>query len=168
MQVVPQIKVRVVAYKGRIVIVPKDPAKDITNKGPRMWWPTGGPNGNILGCVLGNSQTMLGLSKEAIELMERVRRNHDAVGDLGWWKCNDGTYAFSWWGSIHRIVNPDTSEGDRDFRIHEGQYIKIVNQVPAAAKKVIDSFNLETEKEACSWNEPSSIEYEDTETEDED
>ena len=159
MQTIPKIKVRVVAYKERIVIVPKDPDKDITNKRPRLWWPTGGSNRNILGCVLGNSQTMLGISAEAIKLMETVKRNHDAVGDLGWWKCDDGSYAFSWWGPIFRIVDPGTAEGDRDFRVHEGQYIKIVNQVPLEAKKVIDAFKKEDEEEPAHWKEPFSIDY---------
>lgn len=158
MQTIPKIKVRVVAYKERIVIVPKEPEKDIANKGTRLWWPTGGTNRNILGCVVGNTKEMLGISDEALALMERVKRNHDAIGDLGWWKCNDGTYAFSWWGPIYRVVNPDTAEGSRDFFTHMGQYNRIVNQVPMAAKKAIDAFK-DSEKEPAFWNEPFSLEY---------
>lgn len=161
MQTIPKIKVRVVAYKNRIVISPKNPEQDIA-KGKKLWWPTGGPKGWTLGCVLGDSKTQLGVSEEAIKLMEKVRRNHDAVGDLGWWKCHDGTFAFSWWGPIYRIVDPGRAEGDRDFRVHEGQYIRIVNQVPMAAKKVIDGFKAD-EEEPAHWNEPFSIEYQDNE-----
>jgi hypothetical protein len=157
MQTIPKIKVRVVAYKDRLVIVPKDPEKDITNKRPRLWWPTGGTNRNILGCVLGNSQTMLGVSEEAIQVMRKVQCGHDAIGDLDWWKCDDGTYAFSWWGPIHRIVKPPAMAA-RGFKVQEGQYIKIVNQVPTAAKKVIDAFKP-GEKETAAWKEPYFLEY---------
>lgn len=157
MQAVPQIKVRVVAYKGCLVIVPKDPEKDITNKGPRLWWPTGGTQRNILGCVIGNSKEMLGVSAEAIEVMRKIQCGHDAIGDIDWWKCTDGTYAFSWWGSIHRIIKPPAM-AVRGFRVQEGQYNKIVNQVPTAAKKVIDAFK-DGEKESAFWKEPHYLEY---------
>ncbi len=158
MQTIPKIKARVVAYKGRIVIVPKEPEKDITNKGPRIWWPTGGSNRNILGCVLGNSKEMLGISEEAVELLRKVKRGYDAIGDLDWWKCSDGNYAFSWWGPIYRIVNTELAEAARGFQVHEGQYLKIINQVPTAAKKVIDAYK-EGEKEKAVWNEPFFLEY---------
>lgn len=159
MSQVPQIKARVVAYKERLVMVPKNPEQDITDKGERLWVPTGGKNGNNLGCVLGNSKTMLGISAPALKLMELVKRNRDCVGDLGWWKCDAGNYAFSWWGPLYRIVNPYTCEGDRDWAIHHDQYIKIVNQVPAKAKAVIDAF-VDGEKEPAHWDTPFAVKYE--------
>jgi hypothetical protein len=142
------LKVRVVAHEGMIVIVPFEPEKDIKHQ----WWPTGGKNGNNLGCVIGDSKKMLGCSREALDLMRRVKKNHDAVGDLGWWRCNDGQYAFSWWGPIFRIVDPAHSEADRDFHVHEDQCTIIPNDVPEEAKKAIAA-TATAKKKAVSWKQ---------------
>lgn len=150
-------KVRVVAYKDRIVIVPNEPEKDISKDKKNLWWPTGGPKGYILGCVIGNTKEQLGVSKEALSLMERIENNHDAVGDIDWWKVDDGTYAFSWWGPIHRIINPDTAEAARGFRLNPSVVAActiIPNDVPEEAKKVLD-----TEEDPVFWKEPHSIQY---------
>jgi len=87
---VKNLKVSVVAYKNKIVIVPRIPEKD-TGKG---WYPTGGRTGDNLGCVLCDSKKTLGISQEALDLMHRVKRNHDDIGDLGWWRCDDGNSHF--------------------------------------------------------------------------
>ncbi len=153
-------KVRVVAYKDRIVIVPNKPEEGISKKDP-LWWPTGGPKGYILGCVVGPTETELGVSQEALDLMEHIQRNRDAVGDISWWETSDGKHAFAWWGSIHRIINPDTAEADRDWNL-KPSIVKsctiIPNDVPDEAKAVLDS-----EEDPTSWKEPFSIDYEDKE-----
>lgn len=147
------LKVSVVAYQGKIVICPQAPEQGVDQDG---WWPTGGGKG---GCVLVDSRRLLGVSEEALLLMQSVVRNHDAVGDLGWWECDDGKYAFSWWGPIFRIVDPKKDEASREFRVWRDECTIIPNQVPEAAKLVIDAGHcgdtlLATQ---CFWAEPIYI-----------
>lgn len=151
-------KVKVVAYKRRIVVVPDEPEKNIS-KDKNLWWPTGGPKGYVLGCVVGDTKNQLGISQEALDLMEGIQRNHDDIGDISWWECHDGTHAFSWWGSIYRIIDPLTAEADRDFHLKPSIVCActiIPNDVPEEAKKVLD-----TEEDPVSWKEPHSIKYND-------
>jgi len=142
------LKVRVVAYEGQIVICPIDYDQGIND----AWWPTGGGK---MGCVVGDSKQMLGVSKEAIELMHSVTLNRDAIGDLGWWRCDDGTYAFSWFGAIFRMVDPNSSEAARDFRVHDGQYIEIENTLPDDVKAQVDEALA---LDLTAWREPFRIE----------
>lgn len=146
-------KVKVVAYNGRIVIVPLKPDKDLGDG----WFPTGGGR---IGCVVLDTQNSLGVSEDAFELMKRVPRNRDAIGDISWFSYEAGGsqespgYAFSWFGSIHRVLDPENSEGARDFRItdHLKNHCTIIpNDVPEAAKLAIDA------GENYSWAEPKSI-----------
>lgn len=139
-------KVKITEYKGFLVIEPIEPEKDIDNE----WWPTG--QGRI-GCVVGNSKKNLGVSKEALAVMKGVRKNWDSIGDLGWWKCDDGTHAFSWFGSIHRIIDPKDAEAARDFRIFENECSIIPNEPPQEAKDKLD----ENMVDVYAWKEPFSI-----------
>lgn len=142
-------KVKVVAYKERLVIVPNNPTEDIGK--PVGWYPTGDGR---MGCVLTDTKARLGVSEEAFELMKKIPRNRDAIGDIGWWECDDKTWAFSWFGSIHRIINPIKSEGDRNFRVNDTlkQFCTIIpNDVPEEAKAILD--NLPDGYEAYQWNE---------------
>ena len=142
-------KVKVVAYKGRIVLVPNEPEKVISDKDP-LWWPTG-ESRSTLGCVVGPTETELGVSQEALDLMEDIQRNHDAVGDISWWETSDGNHAFAWWGAIYRIINPDTAEADRDFHLKPSVVRSctiIPNDVPDEAKKVLD-----TEEDPVFWKD---------------
>jgi hypothetical protein len=147
-------KVQVVAYKGSIVFVPSNPTEGIGKT--EGWYPTGDGR---LGCVVTDTKKQLGVSEEAFALMKDIKRNHDAVGDISWWECDDGTYAFAWWGSIHRVLNPDSAEGDRDFRVTpslRSACTIIPNEVPEAAKAAIDL--AETESGTIfSWQEPHSL-----------
>lgn len=145
-------KVRVVAYKEHLVIVPHEPEKGIEDG----WYPT---NNHRMGCVVTDTKKTLGVSEEAFELMKLIQRNHDAIGDIGWWECDDGTYAFSWFGSVHRIIDPHTSEGDRTFRVLpslKNACTIIPNDVPEEAKAAADLAEAQ-DKEIYSWKEPSSF-----------
>jgi hypothetical protein len=140
-------KVRVVAYNNRIVLVPENPEQGINQE----WWPTGGTR---IGCVVGNTKANLGVSEEALVLMRKMRVCRDAIGDLNWWWCTDGTYAFSWIGPIHRIVDPDTSEAARGFEIFRDQCTIIPNDVPPEAIAVIDDHPRN-----YAWREPHAVAY---------
>jgi len=145
------LKVRVIAYQGKIVLMPIDPEKGVNED----WWPTSDTRG---GCVIGDSKKQLGVSEEALELMEQVKRNHDDVGDLGWWKCTDGKYAFSWWGAIYRVINVDGSEASRDFRVHRSQCTIISNDVPQEVKL---AFEDEKKISKHRWRDPILLECSD-------
>ncbi len=144
-------KVKVVAYRDRIIIVPDQPENNIGKD--FRWYPTGDTR---LGCVIGDTKINLGVSEEALALMKTIKRGHDAIGDIDWWGCDDETYAFSWWGPIYRIINPATAEAPRNYNItdkHLAQCTIIPNEVPDLAKQVIDS-----EAQAFVWNKPIRIE----------
>lgn len=150
-------KVRVYAYEDKIVFVPNKPEEDISVD---RWWPTSPETG---GCVLMDSKKDLATSLEALFLMQTVKKNRDAIGDLNWWKCDNGQYAFSWWGPLFRVVDPDTSEAARDFRVHEDQCAIIENALPpevlAGLKAMAPS--------AIHWKEPTRIDCKMPEDEDE-
>lgn len=149
-------KVRIVAYKNRIVCVPSEPEKDIGNG----WYPTGQGR---LGCVITDTKKSLGISEEALKLMKSISPNRDAIGDISWWEVNDGTHAFAWWGSVHRVINPSTAEGDRDFKLTQTlrkACTIIPNDVPDEAKAVLDS-----EEDPHFWKEPHA--FDSSEPEDE-
>lgn len=145
-------KVQVVAYKNHLVIVPHEPEKGIEDG----WYPT---NKHRFGCVITDTKKNLGVSEEAFELMKSIKRNHDAIGDIGWWECDDGTHAFSWFGSVHRVIDPHTAEGDRTFRIVpslKDACTIIPNDVPEEAKLAFAAVEVEGD-EIYSWKEPSSF-----------
>ncbi len=144
-------KVQVFAHSQKLIIVPSDPEQGINDR----WWPTGGKNGNHLGCVLGDSKARLGVSREALEIMQSIKCGRDAVGDIDWWACDDGTYAFSWWGPIHRIIDPSNAIAARGFGPYPDQCVIIENNVPANVLKDV----LECEF-AVSWREPTSLKWE--------
>lgn len=135
--------VRVYAHKGKLFIYP-----NCHRPVGKLFYPTNA-EGNM-GCVLCKTKGHLEISKEAIALMGKVRRNNDAIGDLGWWKCVNGDVAFSWFGAIYRIVDPATAQGDRDFRVHEGSYKEIPNDVPEEILK----YDNALEKESSMWRAP--------------
>lgn len=132
-------KVRVVAYKGLIVIVPNEPEKDAGKPGD--WFPMGPPG--RLGSVLCNTQLNLGVSLEAFELMKNIKRGRDCIGDISWWGCDDSTHAFSWFGPIYRVIDPSTAIGDRDWNVTSNLLrtcTVIQNEVPDEAQKFLDQF----------------------------
>jgi hypothetical protein len=117
------LKAKVFVHSDQLVIVPSNPLGGIGDD----WWPTGGTR---LGCVLTDTKRRLGVSKEALLLMREIEVGCDAIGDIDWWRCYDGTYAFSWWGPLYRIINPDDSVSARAFREYHDQCQVIPNNIP--------------------------------------
>jgi hypothetical protein len=146
-------KVQIVAYKNRLIMVPNKPEEGIGKDGG--WYPSGDGR---LGCVVTDTKTRLGVSEEAFELMKGIKRNHDAIGDLSWWECDDGTYALAYFGSIHRVIDPETAEGDRDFRVTPSMRNActiIPNDVPEEVKAVLDA--MKKDEEVYAWKEPHRL-----------
>lgn len=138
-------KVTALAYEGHIIMVPHEPELDVEKE----WWPVN--DAGRLGSVLGDSRRQLACSKEALDLMRSVRRNRDAIGDLGWWLCADGTYAFSWFGALYRVLDPKTVEGDRDFRVHEQQCTVVPNEIPEG---MLEEIRVAVAEGRDLWREP--------------
>jgi hypothetical protein len=154
-------KVQVFAYKGYLVVAPNEPEQGINDN----WWPTGGKDGDRLGCVLGDSEKNLGVSPEAIELMKTIEVGRDAIGDLDWWWCTDETYAFSWWGPIFRIIEPKTCVTARGFRPRPDKCSTIDNELPSELRTKVDAWIEKQDEDLVAWDEPFAIEYEDKEDE---
>ena len=135
-----------------LVIIPHEPEKDQEDG----WYPSNLDRG---GCVIADTEKNLGISVEAFDLMQTIKRNNDSVGDISWWACDDGTHAFSWWGAIYRVIDPNDSEAPRDFYVNNIMWsvcTKIPNDVPPEAMQVIDAGVPET----ASWKEPFRYETE--------
>ncbi len=124
------LKVRVTAYKGLLVIDTEPPFERTETFIPR--------GGTQIGCTLLGTKDQLGISEEALVLLQTVRKSHDAIGDLMWWKAGD-QFCFGWIGGVKSLKDPSICEGDRDYGIHPGEYVTIPNDVPEGAKTAIDN-----------------------------
>jgi len=122
-----KMKVKVVARKGRLVFIPIEPEAGISSK---SWVPCGDDNAGPV--VIGNTEHTVGMSAEAYKLMEKIKRNRDAVGDIMW-----DEDAFAWWGSNYRVMNPATAQGSRDFQIRKFTPIDN-NQLTDFEKRSVD------------------------------
>jgi hypothetical protein len=137
-------------------------------KKTRDFYPTN--NRGNLGCVLINSKKQLQVSEEALKLMEKIQLNGGSLGDISWWKCEDKTCAFSWFGAIFRIMDYKDCEGDRDFRIHRDHCTIIPNDLTKEMKlavRIKKKMRLEWRKglitdrqysDFCFWKEPFCLE----------
>ena len=124
-------KVEVTAYRGVIVVTTNKP-----DEAQGGWVPIG--PGRI-GCVICDTKANLGISEEALILLEGIRRGGDDLGDVDWWKCDDGTVAFSWIGGPCRLIHPEKAETGRDFRMFREACAIIPNETPEEARDMIDT-----------------------------
>ena len=145
------LKVEVVVYKGLLVVIPKEPEKNVGKS--HGWIPAGQTR---LGSVLCDTNKYLGVSRQAFDLMKKIKVGRDCVGDIDWFWCEDGTYAFSWWGPIYRVINPETAIAARGFKVTNlllGTCTLIPNDVPAEATEVIDRLG----HSAVIWKDQAGI-----------
>jgi len=151
-----ELKVKVTAYKGLIVIEPIEPERGASTK--KGWVPIGPGR---LGSVLCKTKGQLGVSREAFNLLRQVPRGTDCIGDLGWWECGDGSHAFSWFGSAYRVINPSKAIGDREYKVSPAllrDCETILNEVPDEAKAAIDGAKG---KPIYCWKDHDGINLED-------
>lgn len=129
-EAIKNLKVKVHAYRGMLIIETVDPDND----NYPGWTPCGGTR---IGCVLANTRTALGISHEAMEFLKKVPRSRDDIGDVDWWKCNDGTYAFAWLGGQFSLKSPD-STGSRTYEVAPEHCVPIPNNPPLEAMDAVD------------------------------
>lgn len=139
-----ELKVKVLAYNGKLLFVPNKPYEDI-EKG---WTPV--DDKGIIGSSIIDSEKNVGISKEALEIMETIKSGGDAIGDIDWYKANDGTYIFSWLCALYRIIDPKNSVSARGFRVYKDECVIIDNDI---TEDMIEGYN----SAEFMWKEPYSI-----------
>ena len=131
----PKVLVEVTAYKGYLILraVMEDPSMKTDE-----WVPYDGAN--TIGCVVLNSKKNVGISDEALKLLRMVKKSRDDIGDVDWWKCNNGPCAFSWLGGWKAVKRADDGnlEGSRNYRVFDGEFQSIPNNIDLEAKAFID------------------------------
>ncbi|MCA9231758.1 MAG: hypothetical protein KDA57_13995 [Planctomycetales bacterium] len=95
----------------------------------------------VIGQIVIGSKEFVGISPEAYALLETVKPGRDNMGDLDWFKVDDGRYCFAWFGSPYRVVDPHHPdfEAAANFAVHPGEFVSVPNDVPDEAKEVIDA-----------------------------
>lgn len=124
------VKVKVTEYRGLLVIEAMEPEK------PEPGWAPIEPG--KIGCVLQGTGRKLGVSKEALALLDTVRKCEDDLGSIDWFECRDGTHAFSWIGGPFRILDPRRIEMARSSRVYPEACIRIENQTSPDLRAMID------------------------------
>ena len=78
-------------------------------------------------------------SKDAVDALKRVKRSHDAIGDVDIFSSNEGPI-FSWLGGYRRMIKPDLVEGSRDY---DASLITATDdvEIPEDFKAAVDGFN---------------------------
>lgn len=74
-------------------------------------------NPGCLGQTVLDSGANLGISLEALELLKKVKRGKDTVGDLYWKAKETGRCIFAWRGEPVVAVSPDTCKASDFFAI---------------------------------------------------
>lgn len=92
-----------------------------------------------IGQVIMNTAEHLGVSPEALELLKSVKVGHDSIGDVDWFRSDDGKDNFGWIGGPYAVVTAATAEAARGFAVDNRAYQPIPNDVPAGAIEYIDS-----------------------------
>jgi hypothetical protein len=124
-----ELKVKVTAYEQNLII------EVIDGKEDKNFIPIG--EGRI-GCVLIETDTCLGMSKEAFELLKTIKKSHDDIGDVTAWKTDDDKNCFGWLGGFKKIINMEKAEGDSSG-IADIKHVTIENDVPQEAIDVINN-----------------------------
>jgi len=110
------LKVKVLAYKGDILIWTIDETAD------RNYLPMGG---NRIGCLVTDTGTRLGISREALELLRGLKRVGDDLGEVDAWIAGGKKHCFGWLGPPIRLVPADAvTSGIEDI-----DFVEIANEV---------------------------------------
>jgi len=126
-----EIRVKVTAYEGNIIIETLKPDED------DHFAPVGGTR---FGSVLMDTKNILGMSKEAVELLKTIPRGTDCIGDVSTWKTTNGNCCFSWFGHLNRIVSIKDCVSDRDGIINV-EHVTIENEPPKEAIEALQKNN---------------------------
>lgn len=121
--------VKVTAHNNIIII---DGATDLEHPD---WFPFA--PGRV---VVADTAKHLAISEEALRLLEKIHVGNDGLGDVDWIACDDGRKMFMWLGGVKRFINPDTSDGSRDYKVYRDACVIIPNESDPEAIKAIDEW----------------------------
>lgn len=146
--------VKVLAWNKHIIIWP---SLDIAH---RDWAPTEQKSGRM-GSVILDSKKSLRISEEAISLLNRLENGLDDVGDIDWWEMQDKKRsAFSWWGGIYRVINPNRCIPARGFWIRRDRCTIIPNDTSLIDKELEQVFKGVLVKKHAVWRPKVAIDNE--------
>jgi len=101
-----------------------------------------------LGCVVCNTETNLGISKEALLILQKVKSGSDDLGDIDWFQSDNEGPVFGWLGTPKTIFHPSEIEGSQDYNpskfIKEEVFVMIDNDVSNDAKSAISEIQQQT------------------------
>lgn len=124
-------RVKITAYKGILCIETQEPFTQDED-----FVPAEGDNPE---CTLMDTKGNLGVSQEALDLLKTVRPSRDAIGDLMWFPSHKDKFCFGWNGGPLSLKDPKRTEGDRDYKVRDGEYTLIPNDVPEGVKETIEN-----------------------------
>ncbi len=130
------LKVKVTAYKGLIIISP------VTIEKEDDFIPVTEP-GHV-GSVLSDTERRLGVSEEAWALLKTIPKSHDDIGEVDVWMAGVKG-CFGWLGSLYRVIDPTKCDTSRTG-IEDIPHVTIPNEPPSEAVQVIDSSEAETKE----------------------
>lgn len=139
------IKVKVLAYGSRLIVVPNRPFDDIGD----IWYPVN-DSGNI-GSVIVDTVNNLGVSLEALKLMKKIKVGSDGIGDIDWYKNSKGFYIFSWLCALYRVMDVSECVSARGFRVYSDHCVIVNNDISDDIIKGINSYD------GYRWKEPFSV-----------
>lgn len=121
-------KVEITEYKNVLIIETLKPEKDdnfipVTEPGK-------------IGNVLMNTKEHLGISKKALKFIKKLKSSNDDIGEIDFWKTENGKSCFSWVGPLSRLVGPEAELSNMGFQ--DVDFIEIPNKPPAGARKAIN------------------------------
>lgn len=124
---------KVYGYRGHIVI------EQITmNSVPDEFVTMLDTPGN-LGQVVCKTREHLGVSSEALELLRTIKPGRDGLGEVMWFKTNDGHHAFGWLGGCYLALDVTDIVTSRDYVVPESDFVLIENTVPEGAMAFVDA-----------------------------
>lgn len=97
-------KTTVFVYKGYVGILSSFDAEGLLNQ-PK--------DAGQLGFVVDAASVRF--SPEAVEELRKVRKSHDAIGDVDVFRADDGMVVFSWLGGPKKIFRSGDVEGSRTY-----------------------------------------------------
>lgn len=116
-----RIIVKVFAYKDTHLVV----CPQILEERKRYFWPI---DEGKCGSTLADTKVHLAISKKAIGLIDRMKRNRDAIGDIDWFISGDKK-VFGWFGALFRVVDIRTCEAARGTRVYPDDCVIIPNRL---------------------------------------
>lgn len=122
---------RITAYKGYLVcelLAEQSVDGEVT---------TSLDNPGCFGQVVHDTAQHLGVSQEALALLQQVQRGTDDLGDVDWFRTSDGKASFGWIGGPYALKKPEDCEGSSSYEVLE--HVVVANEVPEGAMEAVDN-----------------------------